>query len=181
MTYRQMLQEVADEQYGYITTSDLHRLGIPEITLRLLANRGKLKQIRRGLYRFPNIKQTQQDVFAAALFNVGHGSYLVADAVLALHDLGLVNPTKIRVRTKARVRHELPTYIALEQGAVDDDIEIYEGLATTRVARAILDCQGLVMPERLLQALVHARDGGLVTHREYLEVRKALRARPAHV
>ncbi len=176
-----MLQEVADEQYGYITTSDLHRLGIPAITLRLLANRGKLKQIRRGLYRFPNIKQTQQDVFAAALFHVGQGSYLAADAVLALHDLGLVNPTKIRVRTKARIRHELPAYIALEQGGVDDDIEIFEGLATTRVAKAILDCQGLVMPERLLEALIHARDGGLVTHHEYLKVRKAMRAKPAHV
>lgn len=180
MTYRQAIQEIADEQYGYITTSDVRRLGIPENTLCDLANRGKVKQVRRGLYRFPNTKQTQQDVFATALFSVGQGSYLVADAVLALHDLGLVNPTKIRVRTKARVRHELPAYIALEQRDEDDEIEIFEGIATTRVARAILDCQGMVMTERLTQALISARDNGLVTHREFLEVRKSLRAKLVH-
>lgn len=175
MTYRERLKEVAEDNYGFITIADLTALKIPAVEVRKLANRGKLTHVRRGVYRFPDTRPTDRDVFAVALAEVGDGAFLVRDAVLALHGLGLVNPNSIRVATPRRIRHQLPNFVAVEQRDADDDVEIYEGLRTTTVARAILDCRGLVMTERLKDALDQAAEQGLVTRRELLTIRKALR------
>lgn len=177
MTYRERLREIADENYGYVTTADLPPLGIPPVELRKLTNRGKLLHVRRGVYRFPDTHPTERDVFATALATVGPDAYLVADAVLALHGLAFVNPTKIRVATPRRVRHALPDFVKLEQpGPVTGQLKIYEGLRTTTVARAILDSRGLVMRERLESALLDAREQGLINKKDFQVVRKALRA-----
>ncbi len=175
MTYRDLLKEVAEDNYGFITTADLAAIKVPAVEVRKLANRGKLEHVRRGVYRFPNTRPTDRDGFAAALAEVGDGAFLICDAVLALHGLGLVNPNKIRVATPRRIRHQLPAYVAVERRDSDGDVEIYEGLKTTTVARAILDCKGLVMTERLKDALGEAARRGLVTRQELKTVRKALR------
>ena len=178
MTYRERLKEVADDQYGFITTADLAELKVPAVELRKLAARGKLKHVRRGVYKFPDTRATERDDFAAALVGVGEGAYLVRDAVLALHGLALVNPLKIRVGTSRRIRHVVPAFVEVEQQATEEkDLEIVEGLQATRVARAILDSRGIVMVERLRDALNDAVAQGLVTRKEYLIVRKALRAK----
>ena len=178
MTYREQLKELADDHYGFITTSDIAALKVPAVELRKLAARGKLEHIRRGVYRFPNTRPTERDNFAAALVGVGEDAFLVRDSVLALHGLALVNPTKIRVGTTRRVRHKLPAFVSVErQDVPGDELEIFEGLLTTRVARAILDSVGIVMKERLETALTDALAQGLVTKQEYLKVRKSLRTK----
>jgi len=47
------LLEFATEQYGYVSTDDARRLGISPRRLKLLAERGSLARVARGLYRFP--------------------------------------------------------------------------------------------------------------------------------
>ncbi len=176
MTYREQLKEIADDQYGFITTSDIAALKVPAVELRKLAARGKLEHVRRGVYRFPNTRPTERDDFATALVVAGEGAFLVRDSVLALHGLALVNPRKIRVGTTRRVRHKLPSYVSVEQRDVaEDELETFEGLLTTTVAKAILDSSGIVMKERLETALKDALGQGLVTKKEYLKVRKVLR------
>lgn len=178
MTYRERLKEVADDQYGFITTADLAELKVPAVELRKLASRGKLEHVRRGVYRFPNTRPTERDDFAAALVGAGEGAFLVRDSVLALHGLALVNPTKIRVGTTRRVRHKLPPFVSVEQRDVsEDELETFEGLLTTTVAKAILDSSGIVMKERLETALKDALARGLVTKKEFFKVRKALRTK----
>lgn len=180
MTYRERLREVADERYGYITTGDLVGLNIPPVELRKLASRGKLEHIRRGVYRFPDTRPTERDEYIAAVLNVGEGAFLTHDAVLALHGLALVNLKKIRVATPHRMRHKLPKFIEVHQRALpQNELEVFEGIPTTTVARAIIDSQGLVMPERLKQALATARLRGLVSRKEAIQVRRALRAGPS--
>lgn len=176
MTYRELLREVADERYGYVTTRDLGELNIPAVELRKLAARGKLEHIRRGVYRFPDTRPTERDEFIAAVLNVGEDAFLTHDAVLALHGLGLVNPKKIRVATPHRIRHKVPNFVEVHQRTLPaDEVEVFEAIPTTRVARAIVDSRGLVMPERLKEALAAARLQGLVTRKEAVQVRRALR------
>lgn len=176
LTYRELLREVAEERYGYVTTRDLGELKIPPVELRKLAARGKLEHIRRGVYRFPDTRPTERDEFIAAVMSVGEDSFLTHDAVLALHGLGLVNSKKIRVATPHRIRHKTPNFVEVYQRTLPaDELEIFEAIPTTRVARAIIDSRGLVMPERLKEALAAAKIQGLVTRQEVLEVRKALR------
>jgi len=175
MTYRERLREVAEDNYGYVTTADLKQLDIPPVELRKLANRGKLVHVRRGVYKFPDIHTTERDAFAAALASVGPGAYLVRDAVLALHGLAFVNPRTIRVASPRRVRHQVPEFVKLEQHQTPDEkIKTFEGLKTTTVAKAILDSRGLVLRDRLEAALLDARDQGLVNKQEFQKVRKIL-------
>lgn len=174
-SFRERLFDLAREQHGFITTADARALGIPPVELRKLAHRGKLANIRRGLYQFPQLGGSLNESYLLATLQVGIDAYLVADAVLAFHDLAQVNPRAIRVGTKLRVRHQLPAQVILADFTVpENQIEVRDGIKVTRVARAIIDCKGVVMKERLLHALSIAIDRGLVTSAETREVQMAL-------
>lgn len=107
-TYRRQPHERALDQYGYVTTRDAAALGIPPVELRKLAERGGLTHVARGVFRFDDLPHTGREPFMKAVLRVGDGAFLTSDAVLALHDLGLVNPRRIRVGTPDRVRAALP-------------------------------------------------------------------------
>lgn len=47
-------------------------------------------------------------------------------------------------------------------------------MRSTTVARALVDCGNKVMTDRLLEAAKHAKAEGLLTGREYAQVRRAL-------
>jgi predicted transcriptional regulator of viral defense system len=175
LNYRQTVREIALDQYGYVTTKDAADAGVPAVELRKLAARGALANVAYGLYRLVDARPTEYDQFAEALLRVGDGAYLRGDAVLALHGLALVNPRRIRVGVPRRVRAAIPDFVDVREEAVPmEDLTIYEGLCTTTVAKALLDCRGQVMTDRLLEAAKHARADGLVTGREYAKVRRAL-------
>jgi predicted transcriptional regulator of viral defense system len=99
-----------------------------------------------------------------AVLRVGEDAVLAGDAVLALHDLGLANPRRIRVATPRRVRRRLPPFIKVEQRAVRRaEQTTYEGIPAMTVAEAIRDCRGLLIPERLVDAAaVEAAQAGLI-------------------
>lgn len=175
MSYRQTVREIALDQYGYVTTRDAADADVPAVELRKLAARGALINISYGLYRLADARPTEYDQFAEALLRVGDGAYLRGDAVLALHHLALVNPRRIRVGVTRRVRTDLPEFIDLrEEEMPESDLTDYEGLRSTTVAVALLDCRAHVMTERLLDAARQARGEGLLTGRQYARVRRAL-------
>jgi predicted transcriptional regulator of viral defense system len=175
VNYRQTIREIALDQYGYVTTRDAADAGVPAVELRKLTARGALTNVAYGLYRLADTRPTEYDQFAEALLRVGDGAYLRGDAVLALHELALVNPRRIRVGVPRRVRAALPAFVDLrEEEMPAEDLTVYEGLHSTTVARSLLDCRGQVMTERLLDAAKQANAEGLLTGREYARVRRAL-------
>jgi predicted transcriptional regulator of viral defense system len=175
VNYRQTLREIALYQYGYVTTRDAADVGVPAVELRKLAARGALTNIAYGLYRLADARPTKHDQFAEALLRVGNGAYLRGETVLAPHDLALANPRHIRLGISRRVRAALPEFIELrEEDVPEDDLTVCEGLRSTTVARALLDCRDQVMAERLLDATKQAKAEGLLTGREYAQVRRAL-------
>ena len=88
-TYRRRLLERAQDQYGYVTARDAEGLGVPAVELRKLAQRGGLRHVVRGVYRFDEVPATGHDQLMEAVLAVGPGAHLTRDAVLLLHDLGL--------------------------------------------------------------------------------------------
>lgn len=178
-TYRRQLHERALDQYGYVTTRDAADLGIPPVEVRKMAKRGGLTHVARGVYRFDDIPHTGREPFMEAVLRVGDDAFLAADAVLSLHDLGLVNPRRVRVGTPARVRGALPETVQVIQQKVDPkDLTEYEGIPATTIARALLDARGLVMRERLLAAAHEAIRRGLMLRREGERVVGELEATP---
>lgn len=166
-TYRRTLRERALEQYGYVTTRNAEELGVPPVELRKLAQRGGIEHIGYGLYRFEDVPHTGKEQFMEAVLSVGSDAYLTGDAVLALHDLALVNPKQLRVAAPRRPRRKLPEFIKVVPDiAPASERTRYEGIAATTVARALRDCRGVVMPSRLVEAARDAARHGLLRRTE---------------
>ena len=167
-TYRHCLREVALDQYGYVTTHDADRLGIPKIELQKLAHRGGLSNVGWGLYRFDDIPVTARDHYMEAVLWVGRDALLSADAVLALYQLGQVNPKTLHVVTPHRVRRTGRRDIQVSRRAIPDaERTRYFGIPATTILRAFLDARDMLMPIRLREAAEQARTEGLLTAAEY--------------
>lgn len=166
-TYRQRAWDTAMGQYGYVTTDDARELGIPVVELGKLAGRDRIRHVAYGLYRFDDFPTSRFDQFFEAVARVGDGAHLTGDAVLALHNLALVNPRRIRVGTPRRARAKLPDWIEVVNETIDPaDLTRYELIPSTTVAYAIRTCRDSVMTDRLLTAVHDARRDGLVTATE---------------
>lgn len=175
MTYREVVRDIAHDNFGYVTTKEAAAWDVPGPELRKLAARGALTNVGYGIYRSTEVPAGAHDQFAEALLRVGEDAYLTADAVLALHDLALVNPRRIRVGTRRRVRAHLPAFVEVVTKDVPEaELTTYEGLRSTTVAQALLDCRGVVMRERLRDGLREAWQKGLLTPAERVRVRRGL-------
>jgi predicted transcriptional regulator of viral defense system len=154
-------------QYGYITTDDAAKNDIPPVELAKLAARGRLRNVARGIYHFDDMPPTKFDQYFEAVLRVGKDAFLTGDAVLALHNLALVNPKRIRAGTTTRKRKNLPAWIKMIQADVHlEDIVVFEGIPTINVTQAIREAKAYVMAVRLLEALSTARKEWLINPRQ---------------
>lgn len=176
MTYQQVLRHLSASQSGYVTVDEAHQAGVPAVELRKLATRGALEHIARGLYRLSDVTPGPDDLFLEAVLRAGPDAVLVGDAVLALHQLAQVAPRRIKVATPRRVRLKDPGYLDIvTRHLARDEITVYRGIRSCTVTRALLDCLGTVMPERLLAAVTDAARRDLLTVAEAAKVRSAIR------
>lgn len=173
-TYRNQLWELATGQYGYVTTTDAAELGVPDVELRKIAARGRIRRVGHGLYRFDDLPPTRTDQFYEAVARVGPDAHLTGDAVLAFHELALVNPRRIRVGTGRRVQRQLPEWIeVIRENVPAAALTAYELVASTTVAYALEQCLPILMEERLVDAVNKAERDGLITRREAARLRTA--------
>lgn len=172
--YRDVVREIALDQYGYVTTKDAVDAGVPAGELPKLAARGGLDNVAYGLYRVPDVRPTEFDQFAEALLRVGPGAYLHGESVLALFGLADVNPRTIKVAVHRRARPSLPPFVELTHVKGDVLTTVYGGLNAQTVANALLECRGRIESERLRDAAKRARAEGLLTTAEWKRVNKGL-------
>ena len=170
-TYRRRLAAHAADQYGYITTRDATEMEIPPVELPKLAATGGLSHVAYGLWRFDDQPRTGRDQFMEAVLRVGADAYLTHDAVLAFHELAQVNPRRIRVGTPHRTRARVPDFVEVVRQQIDPaDLTVYEGVPSSTVARALIDCRDMIMRDRLLDAVATAKRTGLLRRREVQRV-----------
>jgi predicted transcriptional regulator of viral defense system len=162
MTHFDEIYEIAADNYGLVTTCEAQRIGVTTVELRRYVKDGRLKRIGQGVYKLTRYVPTPYDQYAVAITLVGMGSYLYGESVLAMHDLALVNPTKISVATAKRVRKELPQWIQVVTAKGENDITCYEGIPSQSVADAIRVSRKYVMKERLTEAIRVAVSEGLI-------------------
>jgi len=178
MSYRQLIREKALNQFGYITTNNARELNVPPVELRKLAQRGALQNVSYGLYRLREAPHDELDQFAEAVLRVGEGAHLMGDSILAIYRLGLVSPKRIRVGTPHRVRGLLPKFIEVIKSEIPpNELTTIEGIPATTVAKALLDCQGSIMSNRMTDAITSAWEQGLISKQESKELRTKLRKR----
>lgn len=166
-TARRRLHQRALDRYGYVTTRDCEEVGVAQVELRKIKQRGGVEHIAYGIYRFDDIPRTGKEELIEAVLRVGDDAYLTHDSVLVLHDLGLVSPQRVRVGTPHRARPKLPPFVeVIRQELAADQVAEYEGIPSTTVARALMDCRATVMTDRLIDATHEAAKRGLVRRHE---------------
>lgn len=172
MTYRQIIQDVARENHGIITTEQGRAAGVPSVEVRKIAARGYLRRIGHGAYRVMLVPDTPLTPYAAALAIAGSLSHLGPAATLAAR--GLIAVRKVidvcvprwpsradvrGVRVTCRFRHH-------------SELTRYEGLAVLTLVAALADHEPEFGEQRVGVVLDEARVTGRISEAEWHRVRE---------
>ena len=169
------LRGIAAEQYGFVTTSQAEAEGVTKHSLSMLAKRGRIERVAHGVYRVPQFAPTGLERFALALLWTGD-----ADAVLS-HETALdaygvcdVNPTKIHVTAKRRIRRSGGDGYALHRQDLEkSQIGWWEELPIVKLPTAIEQCIVNGTPTYLiLQAVENGVRRGMLSENDSERLRK---------
>ncbi len=98
MTDIEKLREVALDQYGYVTTVQAEEEGVTRHSLAALARRNRLERVAQGLYRVPQVPETQYDsLMKAVLWTNLAEAALSHETALDAYGVCDINPTRIHV------------------------------------------------------------------------------------
>jgi predicted transcriptional regulator of viral defense system len=96
------------------------------------------------------IPPTPMTEYAEAVALVGAGAVIADESALAMLELALVSPARIKVAAPRRTRASLPPTIHVVRRTLrPDDVTQVDGIATMTIAAAMRACRGRVMPSRL--------------------------------
>lgn len=164
------LLELATDQYGYVSTDDARELGISPRRLKLMAERGSLSRVTRGLYRFPPgvVPITPLDQYAEATLWPGGRGVISHETALAVYQLSDVNPTKVHVTVPRayRVRRkEVPGVFVIHRADLpNQDVTQFEGVPIVTPQRAIRDAHAAHLGPALIgQAIDDGQRHGLLS------------------
>ncbi|TQO19752.1 putative AbiEi antitoxin of type IV toxin-antitoxin system [Rhodoglobus vestalii] len=173
MTLRTELWPIATTQYGFVTTQDVRELGFSAVELAKLASRARLERVSHGLYRFPELPQTERDDYMRAVLATGAPDAILShDTALLAHDLCDINPEVIHVNVgKHRVRRSI-TGVQLHSDHISPGERTrWEGIPVVTVFTAIEQGIATKVPRHLLrQAIEAARARGQLTAAELSEL-----------
>ena len=172
MTHWDTINEIGLDNYGIVTTDDARGICNPRIELPRWAKSGRLENIGRGVYRLRLYTPSEYDQYAEAVALVGKEAFVYGVSVLAMHNLALVNPSKVYVATGTRRRKRLPQWIELVHAPKNIRRDDFNGIRSQAVADAIRTCKDSVMHERLVSAIADAKRRGLVDYKEAQELEK---------
>lgn len=181
MNVRDRVLERAAEQHGYITTRDARDLDIDPTQLRLMAARGRLERVGRGVYRVPMLPRTEHDELAEAVaWTLGRG-VISHGSALVLYGLSDVSPSRVHL-TVPRDNHPRAAggeLYRLHRRDLDPaEITERDDIAVTAVARTIRDClTDGTDPYQLRLAVDEAETQGLLRRTEADDLRTQMDAR----
>lgn len=171
MTYYDQIYELAVDNHYLISTQDAADAGIPPVELPKLAQRGKLENVSRGLYRLTRRVPQENDVYATAVAQVGRGAYLFGESVIAMLGLAPTNPAYICVATPNRTRRKLPSSIRLKKPTEGEAPTVYDGIPSQSVSDAIRSARETMMDDRLREAAERAREEGYLSRNEFASLK----------
>lgn len=181
MNVRDRVLERAAEQHGYITTRDARDLGIDPTQLRLMAARGRLERVGRGVYRVPMLPRTEHDELAEAVaWTLGRG-VISHESALVLYGLSDVSPSRVHL-TVSRDNHPRAAggeLYRLHRRDLDPaEITERDDIAVTTAARTIRDClTDGTDPYQLRLAVDEAETQGLLRRTDADQLRTQIDAR----
>lgn len=168
------IYEVAAENYGLVTTELARELGVSGMTLVMLERRGRISRVGRGVYRLEQFPASEYDSYATVVAKAGKGAFLWGPSVLAMEKLCPTDPSKLYVGVPGRVRRNLGRGVIVLQSAVNENAAGMRGIPSQSVGQAILSSRGMIMIDRLREAVRHAHERGMIKREESDRLQKEL-------
>ena len=180
----QMLFDFATEQHGYFTAGQAAAAGFSSSLLSYHAQTGRVRRVRRGLFRLRDFPSFHREEVVIAWMSLGKDVSVVSHAsALDLLDLSDVMPDAVHL-TVPRSKRKHPavpgTRVHTTTRSLDpDQVVTREGIRVTNPTRTILDAaQSRIAPDQVEMAIVQAIDRGLTTT---TRLTRAARAYPRRV
>lgn len=169
------LFEVAQGQHGYFTTKQAAAAGYsPQLLHKYLKNR-TVTRVRRGVYRLVHFPASQEEDLVPLWLWSGRVGVFSHETALTLHDLSDALPSRVHMTFPTAWRHrrlKVPGGLVLHYGDLDeDDLAHAASVPTTSPGRTLRDCiEADFAPDLVRQALVEARQRGLISRAEEAEL-----------
>lgn len=168
------IYEIAEDNYGIVTSKEAAEIGVSRSELSRYVKAGWLSRSGNGVYKLVRHTPGKLDSYAEAVALVGPGSWIHGESVLAMCDLALASPSKVQVATDKRLRKKLPDWISVVRPKTGERPVPYEGIPSQSVADAVRASKLAVLPERLSQAVEDAARLGLITEKEAVSLHEEL-------
>lgn len=171
MTDIEKLRDVALDQYGFVTTAQAEEAGVTRHSLAALARRNRLERVAHGLYRVPQVPETQYGAFMRAVLWTGAPEAALShDMALDAYEVCDINPTKIHV-TVGKDRRISKSggegYVLHRQNVDPDQRAWWHGVPIVTLPCAIEQCIVSDVPTYLVrQAIEDGEQKRLLTREE---------------
>jgi predicted transcriptional regulator of viral defense system len=161
VTKLERLREFALDQHGFVTSAQAEDEGVSHAELSTMVARDRLKRAIRGVYRVPQVAETEYDQYQLAVLWTGvPEAHLSHDTALAAWEISDINPSRIHL-TVARHRRLRRAggerYVVHYDDFDSDRLAWWQGIPTVDVPTAIGQCIASGVPSYLIrQALDRA-------------------------
>lgn len=172
------LFQMASGQDGLFTTEQAARAGFYRQLLRRYVEFGRVRRVRRGIYRIVHYPPGEHEELAEIWLWSKQAGVFSHETALALHELSDVLPKRVHLSVPAewrRRRLRVPRGVVLHHTTVRPEERAWFGaVPVTEPGRTLLDCaQAHLSPDLLAQAFQQARSRGLVSPERLAEVSRA--------
>ncbi|HET9596908.1 MAG TPA: type IV toxin-antitoxin system AbiEi family antitoxin domain-containing protein [Anaeromyxobacteraceae bacterium] len=172
------LFEVASGQEGLFTAEQAGAAGLYHQLLRRYVEYGRVRRIRRGIYRIVHFPPGEHEELAELWLWSKQAGVFSHETALSLHELSDVLPKRVHLSVPAewrRRRLRVPRGVVLHHASVRPAERAWIGsVPVTEPGRTLLDCaQAHLSPELLAQAFQQARSRGLVSPDHLSEIAHA--------
>lgn len=161
VTKLERLREVALDQHGYVTTAQALDESVSHAELSAMVARDRLERAAHGVYRVPQVPDTEVDQYQLAVLWTGAPEACLShDTALAAWDITDINPDRIHltVARRRRIRRSGGEYYVIHHEDLDPrQVTWWQGVRIVDVPTAIGQGIGSGVPTYLIrQALDRA-------------------------
>ncbi len=178
------LYEIASTQEGLFTSEQAAEAGISPQLLRHHVLGGRIRRVRRGIYRLTHFPPGEHEDLVELWLWSGRVGVFSHETALSLHELSDALPAQVHLTFpeswRAR-RLRVPEGLVLHYADVPEDQRGWVGpVAVTTPLRTVLDCaRDAAQPDLVQQAIREGVERGLFNNTGVREARAILRGERA--
>ena len=154
------LADLAEDQYGVVSTRQLKTLGYSRAAITRAARSGRLHPLHRGVYAVGHKSLTWHGHCLAAILACGPNAVASHTSAAWLWGLSTSRPGTFHVTVPTRRHAKAAMHLHFARFA-DEDCTFLEGIPATSLARTLLDLAATVSTTRLDRAIERAEGRAL--------------------